>query len=187
MLWQGQVAFDGEEFLHQAVGRCEEDRVAGFHQAVAQGAQGMGLAGAGQSEGQDVDAVFHKAALGQLVQLLPQRQGAVHRGFHGGRRQVQDAQLITGTHRWVTNELLDRRGNVHTRGSCRVHIKKALEAPETEVVHQGRNIHITVTQTGDVRMKEIPLYRHKAIQHRSPSAHRGRGGHDFKMMRGRGG
>ena len=46
-----------------------------MHQAVAQGAQGVGLAGAGQSEGQHVDAVFHKAALGQVVQLLPQRQG----------------------------------------------------------------------------------------------------------------
>ena len=59
--------------------------MAGFHQAVAQGAQGMGLAGAGQSEGQDVDAVFHKAALGQLVQLLPQRQGhpVVLEGFPG--------------------------------------------------------------------------------------------------------
>ena len=42
---------------------------------MAQGAQGVGLAGAGQSEGQYVDTVFHKAALGQVVQLLPQRQG----------------------------------------------------------------------------------------------------------------
>ena len=49
--------------------------MAGFHQAVAQGAQGVGLAGAGQPEGQHVDAALHKAALGQLVQLLPQRQG----------------------------------------------------------------------------------------------------------------
>ena len=35
----------------------------------------MGLAGAGQSESQDVDTPLHEAALGQLVQLLPERQG----------------------------------------------------------------------------------------------------------------
>ena len=58
----------------RAVGRCEEDGVAGFHQTVAQGAERVGLAGAGQSEGQHVDAVFHEVALGQLVQL-PRRQG----------------------------------------------------------------------------------------------------------------
>ena len=57
--------------LHQAVGRSEEDGVAGFYQAVADGAQGVGLASAGQSEGQHVDAALDKAALGQLVQLLP--------------------------------------------------------------------------------------------------------------------
>ena len=48
--------------------------MAGFHQPVAQGAQGVGLAGAGQSEGQDVDAVLHETALGQMVQLLPDSQ-----------------------------------------------------------------------------------------------------------------
>ena len=40
-----------EQVLHQPVGRGEEHRASGFHQPVAQGAQGMGLAGAGQSEG----------------------------------------------------------------------------------------------------------------------------------------
>ena len=49
--------------------------MSGFHQAVAQGAQGVGLAGAGQPEGQDVDAALDEAALGQMVQLLAQRQG----------------------------------------------------------------------------------------------------------------
>ena len=44
-------------------------------QVVTQGAQDMGLAGAGQSESQDVDAPVDEAALGQLVHLLPQRQG----------------------------------------------------------------------------------------------------------------
>ena len=75
--WRGgsRVALGGEEFLHQAVGRSEEDGVAGFHQAVAQGAPGVGLAGAGQPEGQHVDAVLDEAALGQLVQLLPHGQG----------------------------------------------------------------------------------------------------------------
>ena len=59
--------------------------MAGFHQAVAQGAERVGLAGAGQPEGQHVDAALHKAALGQLVQLLPQRQGdsVVLEGFPG--------------------------------------------------------------------------------------------------------
>ena len=47
--------------------------MAGFHQAVAQGAPGMGLAGARQPEGQRVDATLDEAALGQLVQFLPQR------------------------------------------------------------------------------------------------------------------
>ena len=42
---------------------------------MAQGAQGVGLAGAGQPEGQHVDAALHKAALGQVVQLLPHGQG----------------------------------------------------------------------------------------------------------------
>ena len=49
--------------------------MAGFHQSVAQGAQGVGLAGAGQSEGQDVDAALDEAALGQMVKLLPKCQG----------------------------------------------------------------------------------------------------------------
>ena len=40
--------------------------------AVAQGAQCMGLAGAGQSEGQHVDASVDEAAVRQLAQLLPQ-------------------------------------------------------------------------------------------------------------------
>ena len=48
--------------------------MAGFHQAVAQGAPGVGLAGVGQPEGQHVDAALDEAALGQVVQLLPERQ-----------------------------------------------------------------------------------------------------------------
>ena len=47
--------------------------MASFHQAVAQGAPGVGLAGARQSEGQDVHAPLDEAALGQLVQLLAHR------------------------------------------------------------------------------------------------------------------
>ena len=42
---------------------------------MAHGAQCVGLAGAGQSEGQDVDASLHKVAVGQLAQLLLQCQG----------------------------------------------------------------------------------------------------------------
>ena len=75
MTRQCQVALGGKKFLNQAVGRREEDGVSGFHQAVAHGAQGMGLAGAGQSEGQDVHAPVNEAPLGQLVHLLPQGQG----------------------------------------------------------------------------------------------------------------
>ena len=71
---QGEVPLGGQQILHQAVGRGEEDGVAGFHQAVAQGAERVGLAGAGEPESQHVDAVFHEAALGQLVDLLSQRQ-----------------------------------------------------------------------------------------------------------------
>ncbi len=44
--------------------------MAGFHQPVAQGAQGVGLAGAGQPEGQHVDAALDEVAPGQMVQLL---------------------------------------------------------------------------------------------------------------------
>ena len=50
--------------------------MAGFHQPVAQGAERVGLAGAGQTEGQHVDAVFHEAALGQMVHLLSHEPGA---------------------------------------------------------------------------------------------------------------
>ena len=49
--------------------------MASFHQAVAQGAQGVGLAGAGQSKRQDVHAPIDKTTLGQMVKLLAQRQG----------------------------------------------------------------------------------------------------------------
>ena len=44
---QVQVALGEEKFLPQTVGWDEEDGVAGFHQAVARGAEGVGLAGAG--------------------------------------------------------------------------------------------------------------------------------------------
>jgi len=59
--------------------------VSGFHQAVSQGAERVGLAGAGEPEGQHVDAVFHEAALGQMIQLLPQCQGhpVMLEGFPG--------------------------------------------------------------------------------------------------------
>ena len=59
--------------------------MSGFHQPVAQGAEGVGLAGAGQPEGQHVDAALDEAALGQVVQLLAQRQGdpVVLEGFPG--------------------------------------------------------------------------------------------------------
>ena len=56
-----------------------------FHQAVAHGAQGVGLASAGKSEGQDVDALFGEVAVGQLVQLLPQGQVLSVHGLHQGQ------------------------------------------------------------------------------------------------------
>ena len=47
LVGQVQVTLGEEKFLHQTVGWDEEDGVAGFHQAVARGAEGVGLAGAG--------------------------------------------------------------------------------------------------------------------------------------------
>ena len=82
---QGEIALGGEKILDQSVGWREEDGVTGFHQAMTQGAQRVGLAGTGQTEGQHVDAVFHEAPLGQLVHLLSERQGhpVVFEGFPG--------------------------------------------------------------------------------------------------------
>ena len=76
--------------------------MAGFHQAVAQGAERVGLAGAGQPEGQHVDAALHKAALGQLVQLLPQRQGdsVVLEGFPGLAEGSRDSRRSRLMRRW---------------------------------------------------------------------------------------
>ena len=62
----------GQQVLHQPVGRGEEDRPARFHQPVAHGAQGVCFPGAGQSEGQDVDAAIDEVAAGQFPQLLLQ-------------------------------------------------------------------------------------------------------------------
>ena len=65
-------------------------------------AQGVGLAGAGQSEGQHVDAAVYEATAGQLVQLLPERQGhpvvleglpSLARGQPGCGAQPGDAPL----------------------------------------------------------------------------------------------
>ena len=42
---------------------------------MAHGTKRVGLAGAGQSEGQDIDAAVHEVAVGQLSQLLLQSQG----------------------------------------------------------------------------------------------------------------
>ena len=76
--------------------------MAGLHQAVAHRAQGVGLAGARQSEGQHVDAVFGEVAVGQLIQLLPQGQGhpvvlegfpSLARGQPGHLAQPVDAPL----------------------------------------------------------------------------------------------
>ena len=71
---QGQVPLGGEEVPHQPVGRGEEHRAARLHQPVAHGAKCVGLAGAGQPEGQHVDAAVDEAAVGQFPQLLAQRQ-----------------------------------------------------------------------------------------------------------------
>ena len=94
MSWQRQVALGGEQVLHQPVGRGEEDRASCLHQPVAHGAQCMSLAGAGQSEGQHVDASLHEAAAGQLAQLLPQAQG--HPVVLEGLSGLADGQLGCG-------------------------------------------------------------------------------------------
>ena len=78
--------------------------MAGFHQAVAQGTQGAGLAGAGQPEGQHVDAALDEAAMGQMIQLLALRQGdpvvleglpGLARGEPGLPAQPGDAPVAT--------------------------------------------------------------------------------------------
>ena len=46
-----------------------------LHQPVSHGAQGVGLAGARQPEGQHVDAAVQESSVGQSVQLLSERQG----------------------------------------------------------------------------------------------------------------
>ena len=53
--------------------------MAGFHQAVAQGAERVGLAGAGQSEGQHVDAALDEAALGADGQVAAAAPGGLGR------------------------------------------------------------------------------------------------------------
>ena len=61
---------------------------------MSHGAQGVGLAGAGQPEGQHVDAPVQESSAGQSVQLLPQRQGypVVLEGLPSlARRQSRDA------------------------------------------------------------------------------------------------
>ena len=72
--------------------------MARFHQAVAHGAQRVGLAGAGQPEGQHVDAPLDEAALGQMIQLMAQRQGdsVVLEGLPGlaGRQPGNLAQPV---------------------------------------------------------------------------------------------
>ena len=99
---QGQVPLGCQQILHQPVGRGEENRSARLHQPVAHGAQGVGLAGAGQSEGQHVDAAVDEAAVGQFAQLLPQSQGdtvvleglpGLARRQPGGGAQPADAPL----------------------------------------------------------------------------------------------
>ena len=100
---QIQVALGEEKFLHQTVGWDEEDGVAGCPPAVAQGAEGVGVAGAGWSKGGDIDAAFDELALGQMVQLLAQGQGrsVILEGFPGLARgqpglpaQPVDAPLL---------------------------------------------------------------------------------------------
>ncbi len=65
--------------------------MSGFYQPVSQGAQRVGLAGAGEPEGQHVDAVIHETALGQMVQLLPEseRHPVMLEGFPGLARGQQ--------------------------------------------------------------------------------------------------
>ena len=121
--------------------------MAGFHQPVAQGAQGVGLAGAGQSEGQDVDAVLHETALGQMVQLLAQRQGhpvvleepapvktltGVCIGFHvGAWRVTSRSDLGSG----------QGSGSSHTRlqnrPRCSNHLSQAMPYRITLTVRPG--------------------------------------------------
>ena len=75
---QVQVALGGEEFLHQAVGRSEDDGVAGFSpDSVALGRTERGSIGRlqGSPKACTLTPRSTKHALGQVVQLLPQCQG----------------------------------------------------------------------------------------------------------------
>ena len=75
MTRQRQIPLGRQEVLYQPVGRGEEDRPVRLHQPVAHGTQCVCLAGARQSEGQDVDAATYEVTVGQFAQLLSQAQG----------------------------------------------------------------------------------------------------------------
>ena len=68
-----EVPLGRQHVLDQPVGRREQDRASRLDQAVAYGAHGVGLAGAGQSESQDIDASLDEAPIGQVVELLSER------------------------------------------------------------------------------------------------------------------
>ena len=72
-----EVALRRHEILHDLVGRGEAHGVALLDQAVAQGAEGVGLPGARQTEGEHVDAALEEVhqLRDAIVQLLRSAHG----------------------------------------------------------------------------------------------------------------
>ena len=83
-----EVALGGEEVLDEAEGRDEEDRVSLLDEGVADGGADVGLAGAGEAEGEAVCSLIEEAAGGELLDLAHQRPGKA--------REVEGVEGLAG-------------------------------------------------------------------------------------------
>ncbi|VVE86073.1 hypothetical protein PSP31121_05712 [Pandoraea sputorum] len=70
-LRQAQIAFGGQQTLHERRGGREQYRATKFDQGVSQGAGEMALARARAADGHDVDCVFEECAALQPLHLHP--------------------------------------------------------------------------------------------------------------------
>lgn len=80
---QFKLALGREEVLHEAEGRREEDAPPLLDERVPDGARRVGLAAAGQPEGQPVDGAVTEVAGGELAESLGERRGQAV-GLQGG-------------------------------------------------------------------------------------------------------
>ena len=64
---EDEVAAGDLQLLHQIAGASVKDAVPGFDQSMADGAQNMGLAGAGISDGNEIAAAIQPVACGQSL------------------------------------------------------------------------------------------------------------------------